>query len=202
MWRLGWTEAGRIGGLVLAALLLTAPLRAAEPAPDPELLARYEAALALLRQGDDAGAAGLLESLVAAHPDLAGPLFNLAAIRRRAGDDEGALALLARAGAVCQRCGPVWNQVGTLQRGQGRFADAEAAYQQAIRLEPDYAPAHYNLAVLYELYLQQPARALEGYQRYLTLAPGDDSVEVEKWVADLTRRTGATPVAAQAGAAP
>lgn len=202
MWQRGLIEALGVGALWVAALLASAPVRAADPAPDPDLVARYEQALALMAAGDDTAAAALLAKLSGEHPDLAGPLFNLARIRQRQGDEAGALELLAQASAVCSHCGPVWNQVGAIRRSQGQFAAAEAAYQEAIRLQPDYAPAHYNLAVLYEIFLQQPQRALDGYQRYLALGPGDDAVEVEKWAADLQRRTGATPVAAQAGVGP
>jgi len=190
--------------VAMAACALVSPgLQAAgDEAPDAALLARYEAALALVRAGDDGAAATALEALAAEQPELAGPLFNLARIRQRQGDEDAALKLLAQASSVCTHCAPVWNEIGVLERLQGHFAEAEAAYREAIRREPGYATAHYNLAVLQELYLQQPQLALEGYRRYLTLASGEDAVQVEQWAGDLERRTGATPVAAQAGAAP
>lgn len=204
MWQRGLTERSRKVVLVAAACALLPPgLPAADDeAPDAALLARYEEALALVRGGDDATAASLLQALAGEQPELAGPLFNLARIRQRQGDEDEALKLLGQASAVCSHCGAVWNEIGVLQRQQGRFGEAAAAYAEAIRLEPAFSPAHYNLAVLRELYLQQPQLALEGYRHYLTLASGDDAVEVEKWVSDLERRTGATPVAAQAGAVP
>ena len=48
-----------------------------------------------------------------------------------------------------------------------------AAYDAALTLEPDYALAHRDIGILYDLYLQQPAQALTHYKRYLELA-GDD----------------------------
>ena len=60
-------------------------------------------------------------------------------------------------------------------------------------LQPDHAPAYYNLAVLYELYIPRPELALANYERYLQMggAAGANG-DVEKWVADLRRRVGGT----------
>ena len=133
------------------------------------------------------------------HPELAGPLVSLAMVRARAGDDAAARALFERASTVCNRCGPVWNELGVLHRQQGRFADAEQAYQRAIELEPGYALPYYNLAMLYELYIPRPDLALQSYEQYLQLGgASDEGQQVEKWVADLRRRAEATPKTARA----
>jgi tetratricopeptide (TPR) repeat protein len=80
-----------------------------------------------------------------------------------------------------------------LGRQQGRFTDAEQAYLRAIELQPDYAPAYYNLAVLYELYIPRPELALQNYERYLQVGGEEGaSADVAKWVADLRRRVGTT----------
>ena len=44
-----------------------------------------------------------------------------------------------------------------------------------------------NLGILYDLYLQQPAAALNHYRTYLELSPQPDN-EVRDWVVDLERR--------------
>jgi len=161
-------------------------------APDPELQQRYAELLTRLQSGD-ATATAELEKFSAAHPDLAGPLLNLGLARVRAGDEAAAADYFQRATTVCSQCGPAWNELGVLGRQQGRFADAEQAYLRAIGLQPDYAPAYYNLAVLYELYLPRPELALQNYERYLQLGGADGaSADVEKWVADLRRRVGNT----------
>jgi tetratricopeptide (TPR) repeat protein len=173
---------------------------AAVPAgPDPALVARHDQAVARLQAGDDAGARVLLLELVRAQPDLGGPLLNLAMVEARAGHEEAALAWLARAARACERCGAVWNELGMIRRRQGRFEEAEAAYQEALRREPGFALARYNLAVLYDLYLQRPGLALAYYEQYLDgQADPDTAVEVQKWVADLRRRTGVPGTAARA----
>ena len=206
MWQRGWTSLALLMALAGSSACSTtgagrAPDAAGGMAPDPEVAARYSAAVSAVHAGDDASAAAGFAAISAAHPDLAGPLLNQAQIRLRQGDEAGARSLLEQASRVCTRCGPVWNELGILDRQQGRFAEAERAYQQAIEAEPDYALPYYNLAVLYELYLQKPELALDNYQRYLTLASGEDSAEVKKWLADLQRRVGPTPVAARADGA-
>ena len=212
MLRPGWTDTVlRTALLLLAASALhgcatfggAPPVGAAsaatQDAPSAELQARYASLLNRLQAGDDTAMTDL-EQFSAENPELAGPLLNLGLARARDGDEVGARALLERASTVCSHCGPVWNELGILDRQQGRFADAELAYRSAIELEPGYAPAYYNLAVLYELYIPRPDLALENYERYLQIGgTAADGQAVEKWAADLRRRVGATPKTASAG---
>jgi tetratricopeptide (TPR) repeat protein len=164
----------------------------------PELQARYDALVNRLRAGD-ATAMADMETFSTAHPELGGPLLNLGLARARSGDEAAARTLFERASTVCSRCGSVWSELGVLDRQQGRFVEAEKAYRRAIELEPEYAAAYYNLAVLYELYIPRPDLALENYERYLQIAGSDArGRDVEKWVADLRRRVHSTPKSARA----
>jgi tetratricopeptide (TPR) repeat protein len=88
-------------------------------------------------------------------------------------------------------------QRGILYREQGDFQAALHAYDQALTLQPDYALAHRNIGILYDLYLQQPGQALTHYKRYLELV-GEDDKTVSGWVIDLERRAGS----AQASVSP
>lgn len=204
MLRPGWTDlkpgvvllALALGALAGCATVGKAPVGAASAAtaeaPSPELQSAYDGLLSRL-QSTDATALADLESFSAAHPDLAGPLLTLGLARARAGDEAAAADCFQRATRVCSSCGPAWNELGVLGRRQGRFGDAEQAYLRAIELQPDYAPAYYNLAVLYELYLPRPELALQNYERYLQVGGEEGaSADVEKWVADLRRRVGTT----------
>lgn len=166
--------------------------------PDPALVAGFEQALTEIDGGDEAGAELRLEDLAAGHPDYAGPLVNLALISARRDELAPALVLLARALQVCTQCAPAWNELGVLQRRAGAFAEAEHAYRQALLADDGFASAHFNLGVLYELYLQRPELALEHYARFRELAGDDPAVaEVDKWMADLRRRVGAVERSAQ-----
>jgi hypothetical protein len=55
-----------------------------------------------------------------------------------------------------------------------------------------------NLGVLCDLYLQQPERALEAFERYLSLA-GTPDEKVSAWVKELKVRLGSAQRAAGAG---
>ena len=170
-----------------------------EAAPAPTVVADYQQALALLDGGDEAGAQARLQSLADSHPGYAGPLVNLALLRARQDELEAAAALLERAVAVCANCAAAWNELGVVQRRQGRFNDAERSYLAAIAADPDYSNAHFNLGVLYELYLQRPELALDQYARYRELQAGEPgAVDVDKWMTDLKRRAGVVERTARA----
>jgi tetratricopeptide (TPR) repeat protein len=191
----------------LAALLCVVagcalPGRSVEPAAvdalPPALTARYDAAVARFTAGESAAAAEEFRALAAAYPGHAGPLLNLALIESRAGRDAEAMALLEAAAAVCTQCGAIWNERGVLDRRAGRFTAAETAYRRAIEVEPGYALAYYNLAVLYELYLQRPDLALDNYRRYLEATPEPARMaSVNQWVTDLERRAAVAATAAR-----
>ncbi|MBK7902026.1 MAG: tetratricopeptide repeat protein [Proteobacteria bacterium] len=91
------------------------------------------------------------------------------------------------------------NQLGVQNRQAGQFADAQAAYERALVLDPNFADAERNLAILHDLYLDNPQAALPHYERYQLLTQGADT-QVTAWVAELktriatmTRTAGATP---------
>jgi tetratricopeptide (TPR) repeat protein len=190
-----------------AALLLVmagcaAPGRGPDPAAEtalpPALTVRYEAAVQRLAGGDADAAAAEFRALDAEYPGHAGPLLNLALIESRAGRDAEAMVLLEAAAAVCAQCGAIWNERGVLDRRAGRFNEAEAAYRRAIEAEPGYALAYYNLAVLYDLYLQRPDLALDNYRRYLAGSPEPAlTASVTRWVTDLERRAAVAATVAQ-----
>lgn len=78
-------------------------------------------------------------------------------------------------------------QHGIELRRQGKFQEALAAYRQALMLQPDYALAHLNLAILLDLYLAQPEEALSHYRRFQELSPTPDE-QVAAWITELERR--------------
>ncbi len=86
------------------------------------------------------------------------------------------------------------NQLGVTYRQQGQFNKAREAYEQAIALDANYAPAVLNLGILFDMYLGDDKRALECYVRYLALTPSGDS-EVSKWITELKNRKPNSPSA-------
>lgn len=60
---------------------------------------------------------------------------------------------------------------GRLAESQGAFPQAIAQYNEAIKLEPEYQPAWYQLGVLYTRTKQFP-KAVEAWQKYVKLTDG------------------------------
>jgi len=89
------------------------------------------------------------------------------------------------------------NQLGVQQRQAGQFADAQAAYERALALDPNYADAERNLAILHDLYLDNPSAALPHFERYQLLTQGADT-QVTAWVAELKARIAAVTRTAEA----
>lgn len=164
-------------------------MASATAAPDPAAVRGFNDALDALRAGDEARAAEMLRDLTIRFPAFAGPWTNLALVRMRHDELEPARELLQHAVAVCTRCAAVQNLIGVIARRQGNFVAAEQSYQLAIAADDGYAAAHFNLAILYELYLRRQDKAAGEYARYVELAADPlDTGEVNKWIADLKRR--------------
>ena len=91
----------------------------------------------------------------------------------------------------------VQNQLGVQKRQAGQFADATAAYERALTLDPNYADAERNLAILHDLYLDNPSAALPHYERYQLLTQGADT-QVTAWLTELKARLAAVTRTAEA----
>jgi Flp pilus assembly protein TadD len=178
-----------------AAAGTTAPVE--QPLP-PEAVQKFEQAVAFMSGGDVASAERELRALADAYPTYSGPLLNLGILQAKASrfeDAEKSLrAAVDRNGSNAQ----AFNQLGIVYRKLGRFKEADVAYQRAVEIDPNYAIAYLNLGVLCDLYLQQPQRALEAYERYLALAGAPDE-KVSGWVTELKKRLGSEPRSARAG---
>jgi tetratricopeptide (TPR) repeat protein len=168
---------------------------AEEPLP-PEAVQQFDAAVVHMNAGDVAAAEQGFRALAAAYPSYSGPLVNLGIIEAKAGRLQEAEKTLTSAISRNARNAAAFNQLGIVYRKMGRFQDAEKAYQQGVQADPNYANTYLNLGVLCDLYLQQPDRALEAYERYLELAPTPDA-RVSAWVTELRKRIGSEPRAAR-----
>ncbi len=167
-----------------AAVRTIAP---AEAPVSPVLQQAYDQALAHLKAGHDKEAEQALLALTRRAPELSGPHANLGVVYQRGGRTKAAIEALNRAIALNPRRAVYYNELGIINRQEGKFDDARRAYVKALDTDPDYALAHLNIAILYDLYLQEPKQALPHYQRYQQLLPAEDSV-VTKWIIELQRR--------------
>jgi tetratricopeptide (TPR) repeat protein len=160
-------------------------------APVPERAAQqYRQALDLMRSGHDNDAELELKQLAAAYPQFAGPQLNLGLLYLKDSKLTQAETALKAAVRINPANAPAGNELGIVERRLGKFADAEAAYQRTITADPSYAPAHLNLGVLYDLYLAEPQKALDEFERYIEIA-GQGNKQVAGWVVELRKRVAA-----------
>jgi tetratricopeptide (TPR) repeat protein len=146
---------------------------------------------AALERGDLDGARRLLEGSTdgaAGGPGSPGPDWARlgVALAQEQRWEEAASAfetsLAARPGEA-----PVQFDLAVAYRHLGRYAAARDSYLQAAALDPGDLDILYNLGILYELYLNQPERALEAYARYVA-GGGPEAGRVRPWIDALERR--------------
>lgn len=116
---------------------------------------------------------------------------NLGVALGRQGRWEEAAEALEAAAALAPRSADLNFDLGVAYRHLGRYEDARARYEAAARLAPDDMDIAYNLGILYEVYLNDPDRALAAYRRYLAGAAAGGSPEatrVRAWVEAIERR--------------
>lgn len=170
-----------------------------EVAITPATQRAFEDARRLMRAGRMDEAEGALLALTRAAPQLGGPHANLGVLYRDHGHRLApAIAELETAVRLSPRQPLFHNELGVTYRQAGQFDKARQAYEQALALDPNCAPAVLNLGILLDLYLADGSRALALYERYLALTPGGDAT-VSKWIADLKNRKPAPATAAAAG---
>jgi tetratricopeptide (TPR) repeat protein len=150
----------------------------------------FEQAVAVMAAGDFLDAELRFKEFLLQYPAYPGAHVNLAIIHTQNGNEAAAQAAIDAALALDPSHPAALNQQGMLLRRNGKFIEAEAAYLKAVTASPDYALAHYNLGVLNELYLQRLDVALQHFEVYQQLVDSDK--QVEKWIADLTRRVAAS----------
>ena len=148
----------------------------------------FERAIAMMKDQKYGQAIDLLEKIIAQSPGVTAPYIDIAIAYRLIGRPEKAEEPLKAALQLVPDHPVASNEYGLLCRKTGRFADARAIYEKAIARFPDYYPLHRNLGILCDLYLDDPADAIEHYEIYSEAKPEDKQVKV--WIADLRARLG------------
>jgi tetratricopeptide (TPR) repeat protein len=154
----------------------------------------------MMKAGQSGEAELEFKQLAVGYPQLVGAQVNLALLQRKANRIDDAEATLKAAVEKNPGSALAWSELGVTQRMKGRFQDAAASYERALAADPNYAPAHRNYAVLLDLYLGDPERALTELERYKELT-GEDK-PVTGWIAELRQRTGKPAAPRPAPAAP
>lgn len=178
---------------------------AVKPAPKPvdkgDPDARFKAALELMKQGQSQDAETALTDLVKDFPQYSGPLTELGMIYVKSKRMDLAAAAFAKATSNNSQNAVAYNWQGILFREANNYSRAEQSYLRALSADSNYANAHLNLGILYDVYLKRPDDALTQYKEYQRLGGADD-LRVLVWVADLEKAKNPPPAPAAPATTP
>jgi len=99
-------------------------------------------------------------------PNAVDAILNLSGVLRDRGLFDEAIEILRTAIFSHQENHELWNSLGSVVSESGDPAQAATFYTEALRLKPDFARAHNNMANVYEL-LGEPEKALPHYEEAL-----------------------------------
>ena len=166
------------------------PYQANDPALSVETQASFDEAVAAMKKDQHDTALAKFAAVRAQSPRYLPAYLNTALILRQQNKPKAALEMVESGLAVRAGDARALSLKGLLLREQGELQQAKASYLLAISSAPNYAPAHRNLSVLADVYLDEPALALRHMEQYAQLTPDDK--DVENWLIELRRRVQAS----------
>lgn len=147
-------------------------------------ITQYNRAISYLERDKFDQAESIFINFTQNRPDLAGPWANLALIEFKRGNIDAAEKLTINALKKNPDMAQALNLSGLIEKEKGNIKQALLRFQQAIQHDGDYAIAHYNLALLYDVYLQNIVEAVKHYQHYLKIINYSDEQTVN-WLEEL-----------------
>ena len=163
-----------------------------------QAMAEYAGALQTRMAGKTQQALEMFDAISKKYPQLSGPKLNVALIHMEQEQFPEAEQAFRECLAINGANPYAHNGLGLALREQGKFKEARTHYEEALALDPKYARAHFNLAVLGELYLQDLNLALTHFRAYQNLQKQADS-NVANWIVDLENRAPNAPSQPVAG---
>ncbi len=152
--------------------------------PSEKQLATYQSALTLLNNKNYLNADKILLNLSQELPEFSGLWINLGLSNLLQKKPVIAEKYLNKALVLSPEIPQTLNLMGLLATHNRQVKSAEDYYKKAIKQDGNYSNAHYNLALLYDIYLQDTAKAITHYRRYLTLIENNDKITLS-WLEQL-----------------
>lgn len=146
-----------------------------------------KAGLAQLESKNYRAAEKTFKQLAGQNENLVSPLLNLSLVYLRQDRLLEAESTLRQALNRNSTWPQTYNLLGVVLRQQGRFDDAKSAYTYALQLDDNYAKAHLNIAVLYDIYFLDLENAKRHYRRFVALQPEEEK-QVNAWMIDMQQR--------------
>jgi len=146
----------------------------------------YRKAILLLNKNQLDTAKDIFLKLKSTRPELAGPYANLAIIALKQNQPDKALELVKTSLIRNDKLPQALNLLAYIEQENGEIKSAEKHYLEAIKYNENYALAHFNIALLYDIYLQNVDKAIPHYERYMKLINNKDKTTAD-WVEQLKR---------------
>lgn len=144
----------------------------------------FQQGLGALDNYEDIKAQRIFQKFIQHYPDFPGAYVNLALIHFRKEEYAQALKLVNIAIEVNDQFAESYHLKAQLLLIDGEIHQAKDNYLTAVKLKPDHLNAHYNLALLYDIYLQEIALAVKHYEKYVSLLIAPDE-RTSEWINHL-----------------
>lgn len=126
----------------------------------------------------------ILQSLYKQQPNVHVLGFNIALCQYNLGELDAAQTSVNQLLVQDKNMAKAQNLAGLLAVKNGQFEAGKQHYLKAINVEPNYANALYNLALLYDVYLQDVQAAVNYYGKYLAIVQDDE--QTQGWYEQLS----------------
>lgn len=160
-----------------------APVTESVPAGSKTRPEQYIFAIELMKRGENAKAYDVLNKLSGVYPE-ADVYTNLAIINLKQKQYQKALENIEKSISSSENNAISRNIYGLALKNIGKFSRAESEYSKSIQINPGYAAPYLNMAILYDVFLDSPKKALPYYEKYRDISGKD----IEKWLVDVKRR--------------
>lgn len=144
----------------------------------------YELALTHIKTGELEKAERSLVKLGQAHAGDLAVWINLTAVYYYNNKLDQASTTLSQARKINPDIADIHNLAGLIAVERGEYKEAEKSYLAALMLDKSHSKAHYNLALIYDIFYQDLAKAIIHYEHYLKLNPQEDK-DTLSWVEEL-----------------